>query len=141
MTGLEVAAELQRRKLPTRTILVTTFARAGYPCRALEVNVLGYLLKDAPAEALVDAIRRVHRGLRVIDPELAREAWSEPDPLSDRERRVLRLAAEGTATAVIAETLGLSGGTVRNYLSDAMLKLGASNRVEAARIARQKGWL
>ncbi|HTR67257.1 MAG TPA: response regulator transcription factor [Terriglobales bacterium] len=141
MTGLEVAQELQRRRTGTRVIIVTTFARAGYLRRALEAGASGYLLKDARAEELADAVRRVHQGLRVIDPELAAEAWAEPDPLTDRERQVLRLAGEGRASGDIATDLGLSEGTVRNYLSEAISKLGAANRVEAARIARAKGWL
>jgi len=141
MTGLEVAQELQRRHTGTRVIIVTTFARAGYLRRALEAGASGYLLKDARAEELADAVRRVHQGLRVIDPELAAEAWAEPDPLTDRERQVLRLAGEGRASGDIATDLGLSEGTVRNYLSEAISKLGAANRVEAARIARAKGWL
>jgi two-component system response regulator DesR len=99
------------------------------------------LLKDKPAKELADAVRRVHQGLRVIDPELVAEAWGEADPLTDRERQVVRLAGEGVAGVDIAEKLGLSEGTVRNYLSEAMSKLGANNRVEAARIARAKGWL
>jgi two-component system response regulator DesR len=141
MTGLEVAAELRRRRTGTRVIIVTTFARSGYLRRALDAGASGYLLKDRPAEELADAVRRVHQGLRVIDPELATEAWSEMDPLTDRERQVLRLAGDGRASGDIAEELGLSEGTVRNYLSEAISKLGASNRVEAARIARTKGWL
>jgi two-component system response regulator DesR len=141
LTGLEVAAEVTRRKLPTRTVILTTFARAGYLRRALDAGASGYLLKDSPAAELANAVRRVHAGGRAVDPELAREAWTERDPLHDRERRVLRLASEGMASAAIATTLGLSEGTVRNYLSDAISKLGAANRVEAARIAREKGWL
>jgi len=141
MSGLEVAAELKRRRAGTRVIIVTTFARAGYLRRALDAGASGYLLKDRPAEELAEAVRRVHRGLRVIDPELATEAWSEPDPLTDRERQVLRLAGDGMASGDIAAELHLSEGTVRNYLSEAISKLGASNRVEAARIARTKGWL
>ena len=141
MTGLEVAAELKRRRIGTRVIIVTTFARAGYLRRALEAGASGYLLKDARAEELADAVRRVHQGLRVIDPELAAEAWAEPDPLTDRERQVLRLAGEGKASGDIAADLGLSEGTVRNYLSEAISKLGAANRIEAARVARAKGWL
>lgn len=109
--------------------------------RALEAGAAGYILKDAPSEKLADAVRRVSRGLRVIDPELAAEAWSDADPLTDRERQVLRLGEEGLTSAEIAEHLGLSEGTVRNYLSEAISKLGAGNRVEAARLARQKGWL
>src|SRR5579871_668731 len=141
-TGLEVAAELKRRGVPVRVIILTTFARAGYLRRALEAGAAGYLLKDMPAEQLADAVRRVCRGLRVIDPQLAAEAWSdEPDPLTERERQVLRMAGEGMATLDIANQLSLSEGTVRNYLSEAISKLGAANRVEASRIARAKGWL
>ena len=142
LSGLEVAAELKQSGVPVRVIILTTFARAGYLRRALDAGASGYLLKDMPAEQLADAVRRVHKGLRVIDPQLAAEAWSdEPDPLTDRERQVLRYAGEGAASAEIAERLNLSEGTVRNYLSEAISKTGASNRTEAARIARQKGWL
>ena len=141
MTGLELAAELKRQSKPPRVIILTTFARAGYLRRALESGVSGYLLKDSPSAQLANAIRRVHTGGRVIDPDLAAAAWTEPDPLTDRERQVLRLAAEGAAGADIAERLNLSEGTIRNYLSEAISKLGAANRTEAARIARQKGWL
>jgi two-component system response regulator DesR len=141
MTGLDVAAELKRRRTGTRVIILTTFARAGYLRRALDAGASGYLLKDMRAEELADAVRRVQQGLRVIDPELATEAWGEPDPLTDRERQVLRLAGDGKASGDIAVDLNLSEGTVRNYLSEAISKLGASNRIEAARIARTKGWL
>ena len=141
LTGLDVAAELKRRHIATRVVIVTTFARTGYLRRALDAGASGYLLKDHPAEQLADAVRRVHRGLRVIDPELATEAWGELDPLTDRERQVLRLAGDGKASGDIASELGLSEGTVRNYLSEAISKIGAANRVEAARIARTKGWL
>jgi len=141
MTGLEVAAELKQRDSSSRIIILTTFARPGYLRRALQAGASGYLLKDSPAETLADAVRRVHSGGRVIAPELAVEAWSEDDPLSDRERQVLRLAAEGSTSGDIAEKLHLSEGTVRNYLSEAISKLGAANRIEAARIARMKGWL
>ncbi|HEX8361189.1 MAG TPA: response regulator transcription factor [Longimicrobium sp.] len=141
LTGLEVAGEILRRKLPTRVVILTTFARAGYLRRALDAGAAGYLLKDSPADELANAVRRVHAGGRVIDPELAREAWVERDPLNDRERQVLRFAAEGLASAAIAGKLFLTEGTVRNYLSAAISKLGAANRVEAARMAREKGWL
>jgi two-component system response regulator DesR len=141
LSGLEVAAELKRRRTGTRVVIVTTFARSGYLRRALDAGASGYLLKDRPAEELADAVRRVQLGLRVIDPELAAEAWSELDPLTDRERQVLRLAGEGKPSGDIAGELGLSEGTVRNYLSEAISKVGAANRVEAARIARTKGWL
>jgi two-component system response regulator DesR len=141
MTGLELAAAVKRAGLPTRVIILTTFARGGYLRRALESGASGYLLKDSPAEQLANGVRRVALGGRVIDPELAAEAWGEPDPLTDRERQVLRMAGEGQTSADIAEALNLSDGTVRNYLSEAISKLGAGNRIEAARIAREKGWL
>lgn len=140
VTGLELAAKVRSKGGP-RVIILTTFARAGYLRRALEAGASGYLLKDAPATELAQAVRLVHAGGRAIDPELAAEAWSEPDPLSDRERQVLRLAGEGRTSAEIAKELRLSEGTVRNYLSEAISKLDAGNRVEAARIARDKGWL
>lgn len=141
MTGLELAGAIKRDALPTRVIILTTFARGGYLRRALEAGASGYLLKDSPAEQLANAVRRVKAGGRVVDPELAAEAWSEPDPLTDRERQVLRMAGDGQTSADIASRLNLSEGTVRNYLSEAISKLGAGNRVEAARIARDKGWL
>lgn len=141
MNGLELAATVQREHPRVRVIIVTTFGRAGYLRRALNAGVSGYLLKDAPAEALAGAIRRVHAGGRAVAPELAVEAWGEDDPLTDRERQVLGLAGEGRSGAEIAALLHLSEGTVRNYLSGAIGKLGAANRVDAARIARRKGWL
>jgi two-component system response regulator DesR len=141
MSGLEVAAELKQRGARSRVIILTTFARPGYLRRALDAGASGYLLKDAPAATLADAVRRVHSGLRVVDPNLAAGAWTEDDPLTDRERQVLRLAADGATSGDIASHLKLSEGTVRNYLSEAISKLGAGNRVEAARIARVKGWL
>ena len=141
MTGLELAQEIRERRLKTRVVIVTTFARPGYLRRALEAGASGYLLKDSRAEDLAEALRRVCAGGRAIDPELATEAWVAPDPLTDRERQVVRLAGEGLSTSKIGRELHLSEGTVRNYLSEAMQKLGAENRVEAARIAREKGWL
>ena len=141
MTGLEVAAELKERGSTARVIILTTFARPGYLRRALQAGAAGYLLKDSPAAILADAVRRAHTGCRVIDPDLAAGAWTEDDPLTDRERQVLRLAGEGMSGEGIAARLKLSSGTVRNYLSEAIDKLGAAHRVEAARIARTKGWL
>lgn len=141
MSGLELAAEVRHEHPRVRVIIVTTFGRAGYLRRALNAGVSGYLLKDAPAADLADAIRRVHAGGRAVAPELAVEAWGDDDPLSDRERQVLRLAGEGKTGADIAALLHLSEGTVRNYLSEAIGKLGAANRTDAARIARGKGWL
>lgn len=140
-TGLELAEALRTLNLSTRVVIVTTFGRAGYLRRALDAGVRGYLLKDAPAEKLADALRQVHRGGRAIDPQLAMAAWDEVDPLNERERQVLRLAGEGAKSADIAARLNLSQGTVRNYLSEAIGKLGAENRIEAYRVARQRGWL
>ena len=141
MTGLELAAELARRDRSIRVIVLTTFGRPGYLRRALEAGAAGYLLKDAPSAALASAIRTVHAAGRAIDPDLAAQAWTEPDPLTDRQRQVLRLAGDGRSSSEIAAALRLSEGTVRNYLSEAISRLGARNRVEAARLARSKGWL
>ena len=140
-TGVELAAALKEKGSRPRVVILTTFARPGYLRRALEAGAAGYLLKDSPAEQLAGAVRRVHAGGRAVDPELAAEAWSEADPLTDRERQVLRLAGEGLPGARIAAELNLSEGTVRNYLSEAISKLGAANRIEAARLARRRGWL
>lgn len=140
-SGLELARRVHHHGLPVKVVIVTTFARAGFLRRALDAGVGGYLLKDAPAEQLAEALRQVQRGGRAIDPQLALEAWSEPDPLSEREREVLRLAGEGLSAGDIAARLRLSQGTVRNYLSEAIGKLGAANRIEAYRTARQRGLL
>lgn len=139
MTGLDVAAALQGGR--TRVVIVTTFARSGYLRRALESGVSGYVLKDAPVDQLVDTVRRVHAGQRVVDPALAVAAWDGADPLTDRERDVLRLAADGLPNGEIATSLFLAEGTVRNYLSTAITKLGVRNRIEAAHVARDRGWL
>ncbi len=142
MTGLDLAQAIQQDiPKPPKVIILTTFARAGYLRRAMDAGVKGYLLKDSPAEQLAGAIRQVMAGGKVIAPELAAAAWGEQDPLTDRERQILRLAAEGQSTGQIAGQVHLAEGTVRNYLSEAISKLGAANRVEAARLARQQGWL
>ncbi len=141
MTGIELAEHVRDRYPQMRTIILTTFARAGYLRRALDAGVTGYLLKDAPSEQLAVAIRQVAAGGRAIDPELALQSLQDRDPLTHRERQALRLAAEGKTTAQIAAALYLSEGTVRNYLSEAIGKLNAGNRIEAARIAHRKGWL
>jgi two-component system response regulator DesR len=147
MTGLELAAALKQAESPAsgkspRVVILTTFARPGYLRRALDAGARGYLLKERPASELAEAIRRVHNGLRAVDPALAAEAWSaDEDPLSDRERQILQHAGEGRSSSEIASELRLSEGTVRNYLSEAIAKLGAANRIDAARIARSKGWL
>lgn len=141
LSGLELAQRVQRHALPVKVVIVTTFARPGFLRRALDAGVNGYLLKDAPAEQLAEALRQVHRGGRAIDPQLALQVWDEADPLNDRERQVLRLAGDGMSTGDIATHLQLSSGTVRNYLSEAIGKLGVANRTEAYRLARQRGWL
>ncbi len=141
MSGLELARAIRERHPDTRVMVVTTFARSGYLKRAMDAGVKGYLLKDSPASELADAVRRVYRGETLVAPELLTEAWRSVDPLTERERQVLKLAAEGQTSDAIAASLHLSAGTVRNYLSEASSKLGASNRIEAARIARQNGWL
>jgi two-component system, NarL family, response regulator DesR len=142
MSGLTLASEVHTRHPRVHIVILTTFARPGYFRRAMDAGAQGYLLKDKPAAELSECVRRVARGLRVVDPELAAEAWAaDPDPLTERERQILWRAGEGRTGGEIASELGLSEGTVRNYLSEAISKLDASNRVEAARIARAKGWL
>ncbi len=138
-----VAAAALHKQLPTcKIIILTTFGRPGYLRRALESGAVGYLLKDAPATQLASAIRKCMAGERVIDPALAVSALSSGEnPLTEREREVLAVALKGASIAEIADTLALSEGTVRNYLSVAIQKLNAQNRVEAARIAEQNGWL
>jgi two-component system response regulator DesR len=141
-SGLELAADLKLAESKACVIILTTFARPGYLRRALEAGARGYLLKERPVSELAEAIRRIHSGLRAIDPDLAADAWdADEDPLSDRERQILRLAGEGRTSAEIANALRLSEGTVRNYLSEAITKLGANNRIDAARMARTRGWL
>ncbi|WP_030264372.1 response regulator transcription factor [Streptomyces sp. NRRL B-24484] len=140
-TGLDLAAELNRTADPVRVLIVTTFARSGYLRRAVDAGVAGYVLKDAPIGELAAALRRVHAGERVVAPELAVAAWDAADPLTDRERELLRAVAEGAGNAEIAARLCLAEGTVRNYLSTAMAKLGARNRTDAARTALSRGWL
>ncbi len=142
LSGIDLAAKVRERMGDTvRIMIVTTFARPGYLRRALEAGVTGYVLKDSPSDDLAAAIRTVAQGGRAIAPELAQAAWSTPDPLTGRERDVLRLAEAGRTNKDIAQALGLSAGTVRNYLASAGEKLGAANRIEAARTARENGWL
>ena len=140
--GLGAAAELRDRLPSCRAIILTTFGRAGYLKRAMESGACGFLLKDAPASELAKAIRRVMEGERIVDPALAASALSEGgSPLTDRERDVLFASADGATIGDVAAKLYLSKGTVRNYLSTAIKKLGTRNRVEAARLAERKGWL
>ncbi len=140
--GLEAARALHAHVPHCKAIIVTTFGRSGFLRRAMESGAAGFLLKDAPPEELAAALRRVMAGEKVVDPELALAALSEgPNPLTMREREVLAAALEGAAVETIAERLHLAERTVRNHLSLAMQKLGAHSRVEAARLAKQRGWL
>lgn len=141
MSGLDLAAALRTDDGAPRVVIVTTFSRQGYLRRALELGVAGYVLKDSPIGDLVDGLRTVAAGGTVIAPELAVAAWGSGDPLTDREREVLRLVGDGRPNADIADTLFLAEGTVRNYLSAAITKLGARNRTEAHAIARERGLL
>jgi len=142
LTGLEAAAQLRDRLPACKVLILTTFGRPGYLRRAMASGVVGFLVKEAPAAQLAVAIRRAMAGERVVDPALATAALSEGDsPLTERERDVLAATARGQSIAEIARTLYLTEGTVRNYLSEAIQKLGAQNRVEAARIAERQGWL
>ncbi len=142
MTGIDACAELRRVRPGTKVVIATTFGRPGYLRRAMESGADAFLVKDAPAAELAEAIRRVLRGEKVIDPTLAAAALSEgANPLTGRERDVLAAAADGAVNADIAARLHLSEGTVRNYLSMAIQKTAARNRAEAVRVAREKGWL
>ena len=141
MTGLALAEAVRDEQLRSRVLVLTTFARPGYLRRALDADVAGYVLKAAPIDELVRAIRTVHAGGRVVAPELAVLTWDSSVALTDRERDVLRLVERGVPNAEVASTLHLAEGTVRNYLSDAMGKLGARTRTEAANAARERGLL
>lgn len=140
--GLDAAAELRDALPSCRVLILTTFGRPGYLRRAMEAGAAGFLVKDGPVEQLADAVRRVLRGERVIDPVLAAAALSAgPNPLTPRERDVLGAAADGATIADIAARVFLSESTVRNYLSSAIGKTGTRNRMEAVRAARRQGWL
>lgn len=140
--GLDVAEELAAEGSATKVLIVTTFARSGYLQRAMRAGVAGYVLKDAPIADLVDALRRVHQGERVVDPDLALSAWDgSGNPLTDREREILHEVERGASNADVSERLHLAEGTVRNYLSTVLTKTDTRNRTEAARLARERGWL
>ncbi len=142
MDGLSAAAVLHQKLPGCRIVLLTTFGRSGYLRQAMENGAVGFLLKDAPAEQLAKAIHRVMAGERVVDPDLAVSALSDGDnPLTGRERDVLKASLEGASISDIAARFFLSEGTVRNHLSTAIQKLNAHNRMEAARLAQEKGWL
>ena len=141
MSGLELAEVVHAKYEHIDMLIMTTFSKSGYIKRAMALGVKAFILKESPTEYLVNAIKKVQNGQRVIDPELALMALDDNDPLSNKERKAIKLAGDGLKTAEIAKALFLSEGTVRNYLSEAISKLNAANRVDAARIAKQKGWI
>jgi len=142
LDGIAATAEVRRVRPETRVLIVTTFGRPGYLRRALQAGASGFVVKDTPAAQLADAVRRVHAGLRVVDPDLAADSLVAGDsPLTARETEVLRAARDGSSVAVIARRLFLSEGTVRNHLSAAIGKTGAANRAEAVLVADGHGWL
>lgn len=140
--GIEATRSVRSALPEVRVLIVTTFGRPGYLRRALEAGASGFVVKDTPASELAEAVRRVHAGLRVVDPVLAAESLAEgPNPLTERERAVLRCAREGLRVAEIASRVHLSQGTVRNYLSSAIGKVGAATSAQAAQLAEERGWL
>lgn len=141
MSGLEVAEILKARKAPAKIIILTTFARPGYFERGVKAGIQGYLLKDEPVDKLADAIRRVMQGHREVSPELVFGSLREENPLSEREREILKLAGAGQSAGEIASGLHLSYGTVRNYISEILGKLEVKSRIEAVRLAEEKGWI
>ena len=141
VSGLDLAAHLANESLSTKMVLMTTFSKPGYIKRALSLGVKGFILKESDSDYLIKAIHDVSAGEKVISTELAIMALDDNNPLSKKEMSALKLASEGLKTQDIARSLFLSEGTVRNYLSEAISKLDATNRVDAARIAKQKGWL
>lgn len=141
MNGIELSEKIAAQFPAIKVVIMTTFSRAGYIRRSLSAGVRGFILKEAPSEQLINALKKVMQGQKVIDPELAINALDDADPLTDKERKALKLASDGLKTSEIAKQLYISEGTTRNYLSDAIAKLNATNRIDAARIARQKGWL
>ena len=141
MSGIELSEQIAATFPTIKMVIMTTFSRAGYIRRSLALGVKGFILKEAPSDELINALKKVMQGQKVIDPELAINALDDADPLTDKERKALKLASDGLKTSDIAKQLFISEGTTRNFLSDAIAKLNATNRVDAARIAKQKGWL
>lgn len=141
MTGLDVAEKLKESKHPCKVVILTTFSRSGYFQRAMKAGARGFLLKDSPVSELAAALRSVHAGGRAVSPELALSFWEAENPLNEREREILKLAGSGLSAGDIAGRLFLSAGTVRNYLSEAIQKLDARNRIDACAIAEKNGWL
>jgi len=140
-SGIELAEKLRELGVEAAVVMLTTFARSGYFERSMQAGASAYVLKDSPANELAGTIRRVANGEQVVDAELVAASWASPNPLSRREQQCLRLAGDGFSNSEIAASVFLSEGTVRNYLSAALQKLSAGNRTEAARLARQKGWI
>ncbi|ASS68011.1 MULTISPECIES: response regulator transcription factor [unclassified Paenibacillus] len=141
LTGLDVAEKLKESRHPCKVVILTTFSRSGYFQRAMKAGARGFLLKDSPVSELAAALRTVHAGGRAVSPELALSFWEAENPLNEREREILKLAGEGLSAGDIAGRLFLSAGTVRNYLSEAIQKLDARNRIDACAIAEKNGWL
>ena len=141
MNGIELSEKIAMQFPAIKMVIMPTFSRAGYIRRSLSAGVKGFILKEAPSDELINALKKVMQGQKVIDPELAINALDDADPLTDKERKALKLASDGLKTSEIATQLFISEGTTRNYLSDAIAKLNATNRIDAARIAKQKGWL
>ena len=142
LDGIGVVGQLAQSHPDVRTLIVTTFGRPGYLRRALDAGAAGFVVKDTPAAELADAVRRVHQGLRVIDPNLAAQSLIDGrNPLNDREREALRHTLDGTPVSDVAKSMSLSVGTVRNYLSNAVAQTGAASSAQAAVIARERGWL
>ena len=141
MSGLDLAEQIHQHKPELDVAIMTTFSKSGYIKRALNLGVKAFILKESPTDYLVDCLNKIRNGQRVVAPELALMALDDQDPLTDKERKALSLAGEGLKTSEIAGKLFLSEGTVRNYLSEAIAKLNAVNRIDASRIAKQKGWI
>jgi len=142
LDGISVVEQVAQRHPAVRTLIVTTFGRPGYLRRALDAGASGFVVKDTPAAELAEAVRRVHQGLRVIDPDLAAQSLIDGNnPLGNREQEALRHVLAGTPVADIAKAMSLSTGTVRNYLSNAVAQTGAASSAQAAVIARERGWL
>ncbi|WP_293876962.1 response regulator transcription factor [uncultured Brevibacterium sp.] len=142
LNGIEATRELRNKGRDTKVLIVTTFGRPGYLQRALAAGAKGFVVKDAPAEELAEAVRKIHRGEQAVDPALAIESISlGPSPLTEREREVLAVAHTGASVRTMADSLFLSEGTVRNHLSSAISKLGVDNRSSAAIEAAKRGWL
>jgi len=141
MTGLDVAERLKEMKHPCRVVILTTFSRSGYFQRAMRAGVQGFLLKDSPVDDLAEALRKVHQGGKAVSPELSLSFWEAENPLTEREKEILRLVGQGQSANEIAKELFLSNGTVRNYISEILQKLDAKNRIDALAIAEKNGWL